>query len=804
MWRKTALFMGLLLGMIVFIPTMTAFAAPELKVSITTGIDGKAKAGKGAPVTITIENSGTDFSGDLILDIPYSYMAGSGEAIALAIGAGETKTISMIIPKMNDFGGMQGGPQSIKTIYFYEGGWEKGKEISHKGKQQLTSTLFYDDTKFIVMFTDNVDRVSALKNVRIPNASGQQLINGSKMSEANYPEEASGWGVADFIVIDEYPLADLSEKKQEALLGWVRSGGVIVIGGSDNVEAEAGLFVDYLPLQLKGSTQLNSDFLNNWSGTKGFKGQIPSYETVLKPGALSLLEDKKNPLIAYKQVGNGFVMQTSFSIGDEPLSKMEGMGALWSTIFDEGQRKQQISIVASQNYGDPLEAIVHMVGNSNELFPSFKVSAPLIFGIIIVYMIIIIPILYFILKRKDKREYAWWIIPSIAILTSLAIFAYGAKDRIGRAQIQHAAVLNIQQDGGMEGYFAESILTNKSGDYAFTAPAETLLIPSSSGRYFDYTSALSHKNAIIEKDATGSTLHLRDVGFWDVASVYGKTRVENIGDFESKLRVEDKKLTGSVMNGFPFALKDVAIWSGATLIPLGNIGPGESVQVNETLKTSTLLPRRSLLNPYMNPTPVDQNDLEKMKVDSLQLFSGEVMNSAMKPVVMGYTDTKIAHVQLDKVNHSTSSLTMLVKPIEVDLIFVDKFTVDSQMMPMKIASEVGSFEPHLTGPLMDQYYFQEAVYNQTWQLPEKLMKNKIHWSSLEVGKTQKKLYDVSILNVKTGLFEPSDSGKLEKTANVDQYISPEGQIVIQMFIHDAKNGVEAKVPELKLNGEVAK
>ena len=89
------------------------------------------------------------------------------------------------------------------------------------------------------------------------------------------------------------------------------------------------------------------------------------------------------------------------------------------------------------------------------MFPSFKVSAPLIFGIIIFYIILIIPVLYFILKRKDKREYAWWIIPVVALLTSIAIFGYGAKDRIGRAQIQQSAVLNVER---MEVYLATILI----------------------------------------------------------------------------------------------------------------------------------------------------------------------------------------------------------------------------------------------------------------------------------------------------------------------------------------------------------
>ncbi|HJF32777.1 MAG TPA: hypothetical protein K8V56_13525 [Sporosarcina psychrophila] len=800
MRKKFAVFLFLLIGSIAFNPTVHALATPDLKVSVSAGIDGKAKEGKGAPLKIIVENNGTAFSGDLVIDVPDSYRTGSGEAIPLDIGSGETKTISLVIPKMTDIGGMN-GMSTTKTIYLYEGGWAKGKEIVHKGAQQLTTALYDDESTFIVTFTDNPDRLAALKNSQILNTTNNQIISTSKMGEANIPEEAAGWGAADFIIIDEYPLADLSSKKQEALLGWVRLGGILVIGGSDNVKAEAGVFSDYLPLTLKGRTGANSEVLNNWAGTEGFDGQIPSYLSELNAQALPLLEDAGNVIVAYSQAGKGRVVQTAFSVGDDPIAKMTGMPALWSTIFDATGYSVQLG---QHNYDNPSDAIVYSVGDSNELFPSFKVSAPLLFGVIIFYMILIIPVLYFILKRKDKREYAWWIIPSIAILTSIGIFAYGAKDRIGRAQIQHSAILNVEQDGSLSGYYAESILSNKSGDFTFSAPLETTLSTSLSNKAFTSSKGVIHKQAVVERDAAGSKMHLRNVGYWNVASLYGETNIEKTGDFDIQLTITNKKLTGSVTNDFPFALTGVAIWSGAELIPIGDLGPGETAQVNETLKTPTLLPRKSMFNPFMSAPLANQDDLMKMRRDSVLSFSNDYMNNTSNPVVVGYTDTQIVPVELLKVKASVSALTLLVQPVEANVTITDAFTVEPEMMEMSMLSEDGQSQPDSQGFGNDEYYFNDPVYNQTWQLPKELSGKKMKWTSLELLKIQKQLYDVSILNVRSGQFEQSESGKLVKTEKISDYITPDGKIIVRIIFHDEKNGNQGRAPMLKLNGEVSK
>lgn len=802
MWKKFAVFLVLLIAAVAFLPNATALAAPEMKVSVSAGLDGKARYGRGAPIIITIDNNGSAFSGDLVIDVPYSYAIGAGQAIPLDIGAGESKTVSIVVPRMNDYGGMYG--MNPKSIFLYEGGWEKGKEIEHKGSQQITTSLYHDDSKFIVQFTDNVDRLAALKTIKSPNTNNFQIIDAAKIKANAFPEEAAGWGAADFIVIDEYPLADLSAKQQEALLGWVRTGGIMVIGGSDNSSAEAGILAEYLPLQLKTSTETDTALLNKWMEADGFQGTIPSYLTALNPNAQPLLEDEQNVLVAYKLVGQGLVIQTAFSVGDEPLAKMDGMTAFWSKLFDTGQRTIQSNQSAQQFYNDPLEAVTYQIGYANELFSSFKVSAPLIFGIIIFYIILIIPVLYFILKRKDKREYAWWIIPAIAILTSIAIFAYGAKDRMGRAQIQHSAVLNVEQDGSLTGYYAEALLTNKAGNFSFTAPTGTSLVASTQeNNLFGSSTTAIHKRTMLEKDALGSTAHLRNIGYWDVASVYGETSMEKTGNYTIQLSVDDKKLTGTVTNDFPFALTDVAIWSGTNLIPIGDLGPGETAQVNETLKTNTLLPRRSMFNPYMNPTPTDPNDLEKMRKDSLLSFSGDQMNKTSKPVIIGYTDIQIVPVELEKEKPSISSLTMIAQPADVDVKFKGNFTVVPEMMTMSLLSVDNNYEAHLGYP-GDQYYFDEPAYTQTWTLPEELMKQNFKWTSIELSKIQKKLYEVSIFNVKTAAFEQVDASKLEITNNVSDYVSPKGEIILRLDLLNVQQGNQGRAPVLKLNGEVSK
>lgn len=227
--------------------------------------------------------------------------------------------------------------------------------------------------------------------------------------------------------------------------------------------------------------------------------------------------------------------------------------------------------------------------------------------------------------------------------------------------------------------------------------------------------------------------------------------------------------------------------------------------MDETLKNSTLVPKRSIYNPYTGSGRQNADDLDQMRKDGLLQFAGDYLRPEEKPFLIGYADTQIIPVQLKQGSPSVSSLTMVMQPITVQTNFGDSFEVDSEMLSMTLRSQEHQFEAHSVGYVPDYYYFEESVYIQTWQLPEELRTDDIVWTGLELSKIQQTLYEASVLNVKTGEFEGAGSvGSITVNQNVQDYISPDGKITVRMSIKDSRNGNEGKAPELMLNGEVAK
>ncbi|UZN00236.1 hypothetical protein OL548_10875 [Lysinibacillus sp. MHQ-1] len=78
---------------------------------------------------------------------------------------------------------------------------------------------------------------------------------------------------------------------------------------------------------------------------------------------------------------------------------MDGYAALLAKMIDI----QSISQHGMMNQGQsPLDQISYELRSINELFPSFEVSVSYMLIVIILYIIIIGPVLYFVLKKSRQ------------------------------------------------------------------------------------------------------------------------------------------------------------------------------------------------------------------------------------------------------------------------------------------------------------------------------------------------------------------------------------------------------------------
>lgn len=785
MHRRLLAFFAFALLISFFIVPQPSLAAPQITIDSSAGFQNKVKYEKGLPLQFTITNDGSAFSGDLVLSFSETYNLGAGIAMPIELAEGETKTVQIAASGLTDT--YYSGGTGDQNIFLFEGGWEDGKSIAFKGSKKIQPSNYSPMSVFVATLTDNQDRLLPLKQLSIPSTEGVEVFHLNQLKNFTLPTEAQAWDMIDFLVIDEFSYSDLPAPTQQAILLWLQQGGHVITGSSSNLEAELGNLSEYLPLNLADSKEMT---------IPGLEKPVPVFEATAKEGAVVKLQKDGQVLAASQSVGSGSLTQLSFSIGDETVSGQKGYSQMISNFFP--------SSVANYNAmggQSILDYMTYEVGSVNELFDSFEVSKPFIITIIVLYILLIVPILYIVLKKKDKREYAWFIIPTIALLTSIGLFAFGAKDRIGNPQIQQTGFFEVDADSGLKGYYVNSLLSNRGGDYEFTAPSSTTMTHRLAS---EFSSTQPYLSAMLEKGAASNQMTLRDMRYWSVGSIMGQSYIEDSGDFGIDLEVANEKITGTIQNNFPFTVESVSIWTGTRLIDIGKLNPGEELVVDETVQSAILSPAAPIGQSYSYQPIADLKELEKARRQTLLSTSYEQLSQNGKtPYIIGYTQDAIVPITLENQRASVESVHLIAQSFTPKLSLSGAITLNTDVFSMNLASANNNsyFENIPNDPYL--YYLEPGEYELTYTLPEDVELKKAAWDELSVTKSATNL-TVSIFNYESEEYDEITESNQKFTDNAKDYLNAEGAIKLKLNMTENNSGIpEVVVPKVKLKGVIA-
>ncbi|MFJ7918166.1 hypothetical protein ACIQ6U_00260 [Lysinibacillus fusiformis] len=790
--KITALTLLVMLMMSFLLPSTQAQAAAPLEVKATAGISGKAKYQSVVPLQVTVKNNGADFSGDMAINSSNSYEAASALVVPIDIAAGEEKTFTFYLDGLAD-----NGYSDADLFAFYEGNIEKGKKIAYKGTKRLQSNFLDPTSTFVYTLTDKSDRLSALLRLSsfVPQ-NNVEIFNINQLKDYTFPEDEQGLAMANVIVVDEVAIADLAQKQQEALLKWVQDGGTLLLGASNQIDATAGVFKDYLPMSLSQEmTSISAETLTKLSGGGIFTQPISIHTATNHKESLPVLTENNVVLASKKKIGSGEIIQTAFSLGDQPLASMDGYAALLAKIIDIQSISQQGMMSQGQS---PLDQISYELRNINELFPSFEVSVSYMLIVIILYIIIIGPVLYFVLKKVDKREHAWWIIPVFSIVLSIGLFIVGAKDRIVQPQVQQSAFYKVNEDSSLNGYYVESILTNRSGDFIVNTDKNTTAVAMRNYNNFTGSVGNLHESSYIKENANGSTLTLRDLNYWSVQSFGGKTSAQNIGKMDVDITLKNEKLTGTIKNNFPFELKDVTLISGVKEVKLGDIKANGTLQVDKEMKT-TVLQKPSVFNSYNYSYPSQKDEVDPMRVERMKTLALPLVENDRQPVLTAWTDQAIVGAELET-SANMSPITMLVQPFKGKVELSGPFTMKRNNFTYSLNSLSASGYFDKIDEELNNWYLSDGLYELTMAMPDQFMNAVESLNELTISNKDVKRMQLSIWNHATNMYEPLVDTKQVFTNNIKNYINQDSEVRLEIKYGPDPTGEQTKLPEIELKG----
>lgn len=607
-------------------PALPVANASRTKMTVEAGVGGYARSGTWIPVVVDLENAGDSATGEIAINVapPQSTNNYNRSSLAyttlyvqkLDMPAGAKKQVTLNIP----FTGDLFNRTLIVAYNGYLGGDSQLRNLATTASlvEVLTNNLL------VGVFSSSPDRFAtrndlALNNLlpantyRQPSSSSGSSsnithLNFVTLDPARFPSSSQTLDSLNLILLQDYDLSNFNQSQWQAIEAWVNSGGILVLAGGAGAER---VLKDLPPQLVPVKPVAPSDLVNLSTSDQAELEKIGGFPLPpLAAGANTLIArltpnvdstalfttTKDSPLEVGLTSGSGAVLMTAFDVSDPRLLSWSGLNNLWIELLRPYLSSPQVfssdnlygvnSAYLNGSYG----ALTNIPGLS---LPSLRLLAALA----LIYIALVGPLSYLVLKILKRRELGWVILPLITILFSGGIYLFALKDKGTDLLTSSVAVVrlptNLSGPANQPALQMLGIFAPKDNNYTLGLQPGTLIKgtdlpqayqapPPQYGQSpgFVFTTPPVAPVGLRISQSDRSQVDLVGMKQWSFRSMLAEGSIKLNGTLESDLAENNGLIEGTITNRTGYALSDVLIMTAYGYQKVGDLGLGQTVKVS--------------------------------------------------------------------------------------------------------------------------------------------------------------------------------------------------------------------------------
>lgn len=625
--------------------------------SISYGIDGRYKAQKYIPVTVQINNLEQDFNGEVEVRVT-SDSNGGYDAYCKEVSASKGENISVTIPVKFLEGNNTG------TVCIIENG-----KVLYEEKLLISSGRISDGNAFTGLLSDDPTALGYLGNITYfdSNYSNTGKMNCVNLTEDMLDENGLNIDGLDVIVINNYNMANLNDNQYKSLNNWVNSGGTLLIGAGGN--------------ESKTINNINKSFLNITSnGTKEQNVKTGSENLNLILSQISLndsvvtVNSNENELVYSLDRGAGKILITAFDLGLEPFISSND-----AVIMLQDMLKDTFDKIYEGNYQGGYYSASYEVSNLLGNIPVDNTVSTLTLGIVLgVYAILVGIVIYLILKKMEKRDLIWGLIPITAIVFTVMIYFLGSKTKIKDVIVNSTNIISVDEGGKGQINSYIGIASKNKGNIKIEKEEDLKMQYMSDDYYYygdtDYNAKTLRVKTTYTNDNSYFTVANNNVAEVNKFKISGKEIV--MPKLENTLSIKNGNLEGTIKNNLDADIKKLVIVSGKTVWDLGQVAKGEEISINDLESKGSFGIQgyaNSLSNEYYESRWNDQIDSKDPKFKNIQRYTslltllGDTDYLGTTTKIIAITDLPVDYsLNLESKSISNYNLTAVIQEANID------------------------------------------------------------------------------------------------------------------------------------------
>lgn len=397
-----------------------------------------------------------------------------------------------------------------------------------------------------------------------------------------------------FLIIDQFNVSVLSEDNIQAIQDWVKNGGWLIIGtGAYAEQTLSGFDEDFLNVEVtdvsepgeENAATVNENRYGYYYNLV-YEADIDLRQMAMADldytkmtGFGSVNESMETPAVNCS-VEDGSVSILYFSLGEKELQKMSSY--MVQNIYEELMYTSN----SYRNFGGSWDmeyvgqrALAYIDSCNSDLdFSWLRI-------LIILYVILVGPVLYLILRKSRKSEWYWVGAPVLGILFVAGVYLLGLGVRLNEAK---AYSVTVQQtdDNRADTY----MLAYHSGVKPWEVHLKDSYEVAGPGfqgytYYGSSSSTISDYHYIVSNDSKGMSIGLKPRENFENGFFYAGKKAESTGALtgDELIGVGTGKLSGTVTNETDYDMAYVAVWSNSYIVVLSDVKAGETVDLQHAV-----------------------------------------------------------------------------------------------------------------------------------------------------------------------------------------------------------------------------
>lgn len=443
-----------------------------------------------------------------------------------------------------------------------------------------------------------------------PGAENRRLFIG-RVRNSLPPDSALAYRGVAAVSLDDRAWDTLTERQQNALTGYVLSGGLLVVHGVDLNRLQTLFPSGLLPVEPVGISRVPAAALASWiPSLRRSSAEVDVVRSRALGGARVLLKHGDIPLVVAMQKGMGQVVFLAFDPGQPPFANSDAAHSLWKSLL-----KLQVNRFVPPAALFPGEQVG--VGSSVHSVPYYTsmvramveavASRPVPLGWLAtylgVYILILIPLNHLVLRKIDRLQWSWFTLPLLAVLASAGGYVMAAQVQTSSHQLRWWTALYTHSGSPLATVESDWVLYSAHTQrYRLRARVNGTIIENSP------RDLQAERAAETPQDEPA---YLRDVPIplWSARSFHlsGITSLQGAVSVTAQRRGNQLQVT--VRNGTPYSLKNLRVVTLGGSIPAREAcPPGALRQFRVSLLARERLPSLPdpagyYPSPYAPPTP---------------------------------------------------------------------------------------------------------------------------------------------------------------------------------------------------------